>query len=487
MKTRIPLFIAAICLVTACKKAPEPVKEQPSVAPATVDATPPQATLTCPAATTKRITAASLQKQADTNDFVSALLNENLAASVAENQQWAGKTFEEFLPTVARECGEAGREEGRFIVNGDVPINDIKQLREFFEQRVQGAPPAPVQAMVEGKMQFVSQALILNTVGGSPVLWSAAQKKQLTYCIHNFFNSKKPQVIADMAAAAGAWEAVSDVKFVYVPAQDANCNAANNNVMFDVRPVDVGGDYLARAFFPGEPRAVRNVLIDLSALSLTPGQALSLVGVLRHELGHALGFRHEHTRPESGACFEDANWKPVTSYDKFSVMHYPQCNGGADWKLLLTDRDKNGSACAYGTSPAFTLNPAMVLNPGQCTNNPPIPSGTPVTVNHAAQTVTKNQQKSHSVLAAKPGSVVTLKMTGSGANSGDPDLYVSLGTQSPRVSPPRYNCRPYLTGPNETCELTVQAAPNNLIRYMVHGYTAGAYDLQVTYVPFTNP
>ena len=485
MKNRFPLILAsaALGLLGACEKAPEPQKApEPPVTPATVDTQAPEATLTCPSTSSKKIAAASVEKVEATDDAVNAALKTETNSAKALNQQWAGKSFEEFLPTVTRECGE----EGKYIVNGDVAFSDVKQLREFFEQNVQGAPPAAIMAMVDGKNQQVS-ALVINTVGGAPTAWSAAQKKQISYCIHNFFNSKKPQMIADMAAATGAWEAVADVKFVYVPAQDAICNASNNNVVFDVRPVDVGGDYLARAFFPNEPRASRNVLVDLSALSLTPGQDLTLAGVLRHELGHSLGFRHEHTRPDSGACFEDSNWKPITSYDKFSVMHYPQCNGGADWKLLLTDRDKNGAACVYGTAPGFTLVPGMVVSASQCTSNPPIPPDSPITVSHAAQTVTKNQKKTYPVLAGKPGSIVKLTMTGSGANSGDPDLYVSLGTQSPQVSPPRYNCRPYLTGPNETCELTVRPAPNNLIRYMVNGYTAGAYDLQVTYVPFTNP
>ena len=35
----------------------------------------------------------------------------------------------------------------------------------------------------------------------------------------------------------------------------------NAAVVFYVRPVDVDGQYLARAFFPAEPRASRNVLI----------------------------------------------------------------------------------------------------------------------------------------------------------------------------------------------------------------------------------
>lgn len=65
------------------------------------------------------------------------------------------------------------------------------------------------------------------------------------------------------------------------------------------------------------------MLIDRAALSLPPGK-LTLEGILRHELGHTLSYRHEHTRPEAGKCFEDADWKPLTSYDGFSVMHYPQ-------------------------------------------------------------------------------------------------------------------------------------------------------------------
>jgi hypothetical protein len=233
-----------------------------------------------------------------------------------------------------------------------------------------------------------------------------------------------------------------------VSQQDATCNASNASVVFDVRPVDVDGDYLARAFFPKEPRAARNVLIDLTALQLDPDEDLNLVGVLRHELGHTLGFRHEHTRPESGACFEDTDWRPITNYDKFSVMHYPQCNGGADWKLLLTSRDKSGAACLYGATMGFTIDTAL------CTPlpNAPPPADGPTTVSHAHQTVANQAQKSYPPLIAKPGSVLTIRLTPDGASPGDPDLYVNLGASPPRISPPRFTCRPYLSGATETCD-----------------------------------
>ncbi len=73
----------------------------------------------------------------------------------------------------------------------------------------------------------------------------------------------------------------------------------------------------------------------------------TLQGILRHELGHTLGFRHEHTRPEAGTCFEDTAWRALTAYDASSVMHYPQCNGTQTGDLVLTDLDRQGATALY--------------------------------------------------------------------------------------------------------------------------------------------
>ena len=97
--------------------------------------------------------------------------------------------------------------------------------------------------------------------------------------------------------------------------------------------------------WPSSSRKSREVLIATSSFgNISPW---TLTGVLRHELGHTIGFRHEHTRPESGACFEDNNWRALTAYDSSSVMHYPQCNGTQNGDLVLTNLDKQGASALY--------------------------------------------------------------------------------------------------------------------------------------------
>lgn len=424
---------------------------------------PPVAT-TAPAAPPKGFKPAQNVQEA-TADKVAAAVVERGRNAAEKRAQWSDKTFEEFERSVYKEPFAGGK----YIVNGDVAIADRKQLEEFFND---GIKPTRVET--------AGNKLIINQSGGVDTVWNTAKKKQLAYCISDTFGSHHDKVVADVAAATKAWSDIADVAYVHIAAEDANCMASNDNVVFDVRPVDVDGDYLARAFFPNEPRATRNVLIDKSSFDLALGGKLQLVGILRHELGHTLGFRHEHTRPESGTCFEDNNWSPLTSYDSFSVMHYPQCNGAGDWSLQLTDLDKDGAACIYSPGPDFHGDLA------NCTRAP-IPSSTSGAVKTEtfdAQSIAKGDRKPFGPFAAKFGTIFEATMTPAGASPGDPDLYVRMG-RAPQLTNGRYSCRPYLTGANEVCSLDVPAltAPDDQVFVMVHGYDAGTYNLTVKYIP----
>jgi serine protease len=229
-------------------------------------------------------------------------------------------TYEQFKATKVWQDPETGD----FIASGDERFVGDAELRELYDQSGQGQ-------------------LIINRSGGRDTRIAAGQATNITYCISNAFGGNKQAVINALSSAGGAWAGAARVRYVYVPAQDASCSRNNNNVYFNVRQVS-GTGFLASAFFPNNGRTSRELLIDTSSFSQG-----NLVGIMRHELGHTLGFRHEHTRPESGTCFEDRNWRALTTYDSASVMHYPQCNGtGSFNSLQLTARDRQGAAAIYG-------------------------------------------------------------------------------------------------------------------------------------------
>jgi len=391
-------------------------------------------------------------------------------ATERDRAKYAALTFDDF------EKSKAVYKEpfpgGKYIVNGDTTVLNEKQLREFFESKVKRPPPPPPPP----------NALILAKINGLDAVWNQGQKKKLSYCVSKpGFGGKYDDVVANMQTATGAWEQVAAVVYTHDASQDAQCTASNQAVVFDVRPVDVGGEYLARAFFPNEPRASRNVLIDQTALNLGAGEKPQLDGILRHELGHTLGFRHEHTRPSAGTCFEDNDWTVLTEYDPYSVMHYPQCNGKGDWSLTLTDRDKNGAACVYGAKTGFTIEPSLV-DMSKCKPDQAAPPGTPKTEAFNAQSVQRDAEKQYPSFAVVPGTLFTASMSGSDTTGGDPDLYVRFGA-APGVD--AYDCRPYLVGPNEKCAINVPADKTKAF-VMVRGYEAGKYSLQVVHVPPAN-
>ena len=258
----------------------------------------------------------------------SALLGAALAspAIAATETGTTVPTYQEFKAATYLDADK------QYIVNGDEPLATTGDLKDYYDRMVHGSE----EAMEEG--------LVVNTVGGVDDRWSTSQVGNLTYCVSTKFGARHTDVVNAMAAGAALWEGASSrINYVHVPSQDASCTTRNKNVLFSVEPVQTT-QYIARAFFPSTPKRSRNVLVDDSIWSSGSWTPTNIMG---HELGHTLGFRHEHTRPEAGTCFEDNNWRALTPYDSSSIMHYPQCNGTSA-NLSMTATDRQGAATLYG-------------------------------------------------------------------------------------------------------------------------------------------
>lgn len=239
--------------------------------------------------------------------------------------------FDDFLAEVYCEP-----DTGVCIVEGDLPISGgVEALRAYFDSKY--TAPGGLTVFRENEVDK---------------LWNRLERGQLTYCVSSteFTAADHQELVAELAAATAEWEQVAYVDYRHVPEEDARCAVGNSRVRFPVINAPADAPYIARAFFPhyaGLDTAIRMNLSGLADLTTRYPEA-SLRGVLRHELGHTLGFRHEHIRPENtSACDESEGFRTITTYDRRSTMHYPFCDGEGDWSLQITELDAIGAAFFY--------------------------------------------------------------------------------------------------------------------------------------------
>lgn len=242
-----------------------------------------------------------------------------------------GSTYESFDAWKAKLPRDPS--DGAYLFEGDVGVFDEATLKRLHAEHDQ------------------PNALIVNKRDdGSDDRWSDAQKMNLTYCVSPSFGDAHGAVVAAMESAASDWERSAAVRFVHRSEEDESCTRENSNVVFEVMPA-YGASYNARSFFPSMAERGKHVLfVDLD--NVARARPKSLTGVLRHELGHVLGFRHEHARPQSnGVCTEGPDWRALTPYDPESVMHYnaeSPCAGANGGDYELTSLDRAGVAALYG-------------------------------------------------------------------------------------------------------------------------------------------
>jgi hypothetical protein len=237
-----------------------------------------------------------------------------------------------------------------YVAETDLLLDEaqvIAHARMRADARSDPMNPPKNQAFIDKR-----QRLLAISRNGRIVRWNAGLT--LTYAIDEstFAKAEYQTVRANMRDATAAWAGVCGIRFEHREGQDHAGGTATRDALFTVSKTDAGGEFIAAAFFPTDPPDRRAVVIDPSYFA--PALGFDTVGVLRHELGHVLGFRHEHIREGAPAgCLHEEleDTTAVTRYDPQSVMHY-LCGGLGSPELQLTDVDQEGAKVIYG--PPFT-------------------------------------------------------------------------------------------------------------------------------------
>ncbi len=250
---------------------------------------------------------------------------------------------------------EEGHE--RYIVEEDLLLSRA-QLRSYARAYVKERS-APREERIK--------AVAMRREDGS--LIKQRDPRDISYCVRRHLftsHARYVKAVSAMREAASAWERACDVRFVHERSLDSHEGERDallhawgvkprpaNTVQFVVREAPFQRP-IAAGFLPVDDIG----LIDRHILLCQPWFADDLifdpVGILRHELGHVLGFRHEQIHgdappacPREHILYTSARTYPLTAYDPKSVMHY-YCAESGTRSLQLTEVDRLGAQKLYG-------------------------------------------------------------------------------------------------------------------------------------------
>jgi hypothetical protein len=229
-----------------------------------------------------------------------------------------------------------------WLFQGDILLSDEEAFRYL------GAPtrtgPVEPRLIVERRHDAIGNAYCVK--------WP--YPTTLTFCVlESSFKSDDHyrDIIGRMGDATKAWQHECGIKFEYLSQYDTlnlegEKSAVPKDLVFVVRECD-SNKFLA-AGFPPDASDKRRVL-EISRRAYL--SELDLTGILRHEVGHILGFRHNHVLDlHESLCAprEPGSFEALTPDDPKSVMHYFCPDGSVgDPQMQLSEIDKKGAAEFY--------------------------------------------------------------------------------------------------------------------------------------------
>jgi hypothetical protein len=272
----------------------------------------------------------------------SALSASDYAAVLEDlNDEAAFQRFLDKVPTIT-----VGTEIKRtyYVIEGDLRLtrDEVRGHLRGFLLREQ--PQTAMQAALP-KGQATGE-LYVNTKNGVPTKWLVGQRA-LSYAIDRAsFTSEQHALLAiNMPIAIADWVDACDCGLSITHKPEFDDKPELGKVTFVVTHAPNEPRYFAVAFFPGDAADQR--YLHIMDPYFNPG-GYDQVGILRHEIGHILGYRHAHISGVAGCAQEpkSPNWVALSPYDSSSAMHYP-CGGGGSLDFQLSERDKADHRAFY--------------------------------------------------------------------------------------------------------------------------------------------